>query len=562
MLCRRCRRLLVPGAATCGWCGKPVFEGPLPLELVLPDGKLVPIYGSLKVGRAPDNDLRIDDPTVSRNHARVWQGADGAEIEDVGSTHGTFLDGRKVAAPEPLADGSEIALGDVRLRVETRRLEEEAGRTILVRVGSTVVVPAVGESEVELAGTSFGFRPRVRSGWALKRLAADEGERRWVLKDLKTGGFLRMADDEAELFRLIDGRRGLPELVAEAERRFDAEGTARLAALLADLAEHGLLEGTDAPEASDDTAPLGRLARLLRPRVHTFDGAGSGFQRAYELGGWVLLTRTALAVLSGIAIVGAAAFAYLVLGRYGTPFVVAQKVGLGGLVFLIGRFLVVALHESAHGLLLTGYGRGVARAGFKVLLFFPYAFVDTSDAWFEPRQRRVWVSAAGPASDLAAGGAFSLAAAFSGAGTLRDIFFQLAFAAYLGALFNLNPFLDRDGYNMLVDALGEPGLRGRSREWLAAKLSGRPYERREWVVAAYAGAVLAWSFVAVAFAIVISQRYYDTLEALVPKELLWVLFGLLYVLLFVPVLVSVGRPLVERLRRAPRETSEASGAAG
>jgi hypothetical protein len=74
--------------------------------------------------------------------------------------------------------------------------------------------------------------------------------------------------------------------------------------------------------------------------------------------------------------------------------------------------------------------------------------------------------------------------------------------------------------------------------------------------------VLLWSFVAVAFAVVISRRYYDTLEALVPKQLLWVLFGLLYVLLFVPVLVSVGRPLVERLRRAPREASEASGAAG
>ena len=33
-----------------------------------------------------------------------------------------------------------------------------------------------------------------------------------------------------------------------------------------------------------------------------------------------------------------------------TPFVVASKVGLGGLVFLLGRFVVVAVHELAHGL--------------------------------------------------------------------------------------------------------------------------------------------------------------------------------------------------------------------
>jgi len=34
---------------------------------------------------------------------------------------------------------------------------------------------------------------------------------------------------------------------------------------------------------------------------------------------------------------GLAAFAYLVVGRYGTPFVVAQKIGFGGLVFQPGR---------------------------------------------------------------------------------------------------------------------------------------------------------------------------------------------------------------------------------
>ena len=75
-------------------------------------------------------------------------------------------------------------------------------------------------------------------------------------------------------------------------------------------------------------------------------------------------------------------FVVLVVGRYGTPFVVADRVGIGGVVFLAGRSLVVLLHESAHALTMTSFGRRPGRAGAKVVLVFPYAFVDTSDMWF------------------------------------------------------------------------------------------------------------------------------------------------------------------------------------
>ena len=94
----------------------------------------------------------------------------------------------------------------------------------------------------------------------------------------------------------------------------------------------------------------------------------------------------------------------------------------------------------------------------KLVVIFPYAFVDTSEAWFEPRRRRIAISAAGPISDFSLGGIFSICCVFV-EGTVRDVFFQLAFAGYVGAFFNLNPWIDRDGYHMLVDYLREPGLR-------------------------------------------------------------------------------------------------------
>ena len=180
--------------------------------------------------------------------------------------------------------------------------------------------------------------------------------------------------------------------------------------------------------------------------------------------------------MAAVGVAGLAAFLYLIVRRYGTPFVVADRIGIGALVFLLGRFLVVALHELAHGLVVSSFGRRVSRAGLKLMLVFPFAFVDTSDGWFEPRRRRFAISAAGPASDLLVGGIFALGAAFV-SGTVRDVLFQLAFAAYVGAFSNLNPLLDRDGYHMLVDWLGEPGLRKR-RAGAPGRGALRPRPRR------------------------------------------------------------------------------------
>lgn len=552
MLCGSCRRQVAKGAAFCPSCGAAVGGGEVALEVVLPDGARVPLIATLSIGRAADNAIQLDDRSVSRHHARVLAGKDGAFVEDAGSTHGTFLDGRPLGARARLHDGARVHVGNVEFRVERRREEAEAGRTIIVRAGASLLVSAVGASEVDSTATSFGFRPKVRSGWALKRMEEGEGAQRWVLKDLRgDGAFVRMRDEEAAVFRQLDGQHALPELITDAEERFGPGGATRLARLLADLGERGLLEGVEG-EAVDGGGS--GLAKALRPREFEIKGLGRLFERIYLAGGWVLFTRAALISMLVLGVAGLAAFVWLIVRRYGTPFVVADRIGIGALVFLLGRFIVVALHELAHGLVVSSFGRRVSRAGLKLMLVFPFAFVDTSDGWFEPRRRRFAISAAGPISDLLVGAVFALGAAFA-VGTLRDVLFQLAFAAYVGAFSNLNPLLDRDGYHMLVDRLGEPGLRRRARAHLAAVLSGRGRatdEPRALLVYALAG--LAWTVAAVAFVIVMSTRYYGVLTSLAPPEVVWGVLGSFYLLMFVPAIVMVGRPLLERVR-GPKDES-------
>jgi putative peptide zinc metalloprotease protein len=513
------------------------------LELVLADSTRVPVVAEMTIGRAPGASLVLADPSVSRVHARI---SAAEEIEDAGSSHGTYLDGVRVTDPLPLRDGAIVRLGDAELRVERRREAEEAGRTIVVSSDSPapVLMPAPPAQ-----GTHFGLRPALRTGYALKRLDASEGRKRWVLRDLESGTFLRLSDNDSTLFQMLDGSHTLVELVRLAEQRFGATGPARLARLLTDLGERGFLEGVASGQPAVE-APTSRWRKLVKPREKIFSGLGPRIESLYRGGGWLFFTRPALWFFATLIVAGLATFVALIVGRYGTPFVVASKFGWGGLVFLLGRFFVVAFHETAHGLTMASFGRRINRAGVKLIAIFPYAFVDTSEAWFEPRRRRIAVSAAGPVSDFSIGAVFAICALALPDGVVRDICFNLAFAAYVGGFFNLNPFIERDGYHMLVDWLNEPGLRRRAKEQLERRLTGNKVATDSPVLARYSLWGIGWSVLAACFAIGMTLRYEKIFLVVANGNhaVVYGVMGTLWVAFFLPVIFVLGKPIWKRIR--------------
>lgn len=70
---------------------------------------------SLIIGRRLSSDLPVNDPEVSREHARITA-APRAVIEDLTSRNGTLVNGRSVAGRHPLADGDLIQVGQTRIR--------------------------------------------------------------------------------------------------------------------------------------------------------------------------------------------------------------------------------------------------------------------------------------------------------------------------------------------------------------------------------------------------------------------------------------------------------------
>jgi hypothetical protein len=88
------------------------------LEGVPPDG-LYALHGTLRIGRSEESEIVLLDPGVSRTHAIVEIAGGKAFVRDLGSTNGTFLNGRRIEA-EALRDGDELRFGNTRLRVEAR----------------------------------------------------------------------------------------------------------------------------------------------------------------------------------------------------------------------------------------------------------------------------------------------------------------------------------------------------------------------------------------------------------------------------------------------------------
>jgi pSer/pThr/pTyr-binding forkhead associated (FHA) protein len=137
------------------------------------------------VGRTPEHAVVLDQPSVSRSHARVWSDEGGVRIEDLGSRNRTKVDGRVLTRPEALGSGSTVQVGDVLLLVEyassaealaERERKEQAERAPT----DEEETPAAGTLARRGAGGGTGapMRPArgIPAAWLAPQVAAAQPE--------------------------------------------------------------------------------------------------------------------------------------------------------------------------------------------------------------------------------------------------------------------------------------------------------------------------------------------------------------------------------------------------
>jgi len=102
----------VSAVSAFGWRLQRAWQGPRLPQLQLPSGA-----GTVTVGRAPDRDLRLDHPTVSRRHAFLRRAGAGWEIVDLCSTNGTRINGYRVVGAQRLRPGDIVSFGELAMAV-------------------------------------------------------------------------------------------------------------------------------------------------------------------------------------------------------------------------------------------------------------------------------------------------------------------------------------------------------------------------------------------------------------------------------------------------------------
>jgi DNA-binding winged helix-turn-helix (wHTH) protein len=101
------------GTATPGAPPRDAAAAAAQVRLIWGDREIALREGENILGRTPEAALWVDHGSISRRHARLTIRDGHASLEDLGSRHGTLVDGVRIQEPTTLRDGARIELGAV-----------------------------------------------------------------------------------------------------------------------------------------------------------------------------------------------------------------------------------------------------------------------------------------------------------------------------------------------------------------------------------------------------------------------------------------------------------------
>lgn len=307
-----------------------------------------------------------------------------------------------------------------------------------------------------------------------------------VLKHPEALTYLRLSDEEEFLWNLMDGSRNLKDLIITHFTQFGTLAFGRIGSLVSYLRLRSFLH--DKPmdvlgyvlhrvSARRPLLMWQRAVSYLLGRVFILRGIDPLVDKLYRGGGWILYSRPMLVLYVLVAVIGGALFfQHAAGGRFNVLEAGGSRAKGLGLLFIL-NYVAIFVHEMAHALTCRHYGAKVNGGGFLLFFGLPAFFVDTTDIWTKPRRARLATSWAGPYSGLILAGAISLLIAAFPTLPAAAHLHRLAFIWILVLMFNLIPFVELDGYYMLVDWVDVPRLRPRALSFVMRDLWRKLWRR-------------------------------------------------------------------------------------
>lgn len=304
-----------------------------------------------------------------------------------------------------------------------------------------------------------------------------QGQVWYVFHDRAAHRYYRISGKGAEVIGGLDGRRGLEDVLAALHARDpeNAPDPRQVLEFIHQLNALDLLQSDAVPDVDRLDARHAMLRRRhwlaalrtpLSLKVPLLDPT-SLLDRLMPWTAWMF---SPIGALLWLIIVGSGAVIGLMywntLARDVTDrLLTTENLVLAGCIYP----LVKVLHELGHGVALRRMGAEVRQIGVLFAAFIPVPYVDASAAAvLERRRDRIIVDAAGILVEMFLGGIALIVWSQSEASTVRAVCYNvIMISGFSTLLFNGNPLQRYDGYYILVDWLGIPGLGMRSAQYIA-----------------------------------------------------------------------------------------------
>ncbi|MEQ8209092.1 MAG: hypothetical protein RH917_04605 [Lacipirellulaceae bacterium] len=405
--------------------------------------------------------------------------------------------------------------------------------------------------------------------------------RRWMVKDPVALNHFEFTEDEWFLLQQLDGVRTLEEIRENYDSRYAPQVITLpvLQQFYTEAYQSGLIDSEGRNQAD---SLLERRHASLKQRVlfsplsllgmrFTF-GDAQGILDFLRPVGRVLFSK-GFALLIGLAMLVAIA---LGVGRAGR---IAEMLPSFGDFFsqsnlwLLGLSWIVVklLHELGHGLACRRFGGECHEFGVQLIVFFPFAYCNVSDAWMMPSKwQRMIVSAAGMYVELIIATLSMYLWYFSEPGLLNSLALNLVILCSINTvLFNGNPLLRFDGYYMLSDWLEVPNLHAQSKvallhpikAWLLpGKMTSPRYDGNRFGLASFGLLAFAYRLFTIG---IIAWTVYQVLAMVNLAPLADLLVALLLIGLVIPAVLGCVRIMRHpMLRKSLRKVRLAVIAAG